>query len=431
MDVYAELARYQDIRINGVPADLIAMRARRETSRLREGLLAGRWEIDRATFTIYAEQLGLKPDPTRVALSSAVEWVASQRQPSGRIAKDLEGVPIAILWNTSLGRLSALIAGPGYQSRQWLQGLDRSRISLNGGRTPDSVVRTAAATGLPWSIAVKPGDVPNQAARRTFLTVGLGILSFAVAITATLLAIVLSRELAVARLKSDFVAAVSHEFRTPLTTLRQYNEMLLEQEDLSLGERGVYLQAQQRAVDRLHRMVESLLDFRRMEARAWKYRMQAVDAGTLVSEVVGEFRAETAGHGFTISCRTDVPPVSIYGDPEALGRALWNLLDNARKYSGQARNIEVEVVRENRHVNVSVRDHGCGIEKADRKRIFEKFVRGRQIGRSGIQGTGIGLAMVRHIAGAHGGHVELTSQPERGSTFTIVLPVKEVPCSES
>jgi len=435
LHVYSELSLLQDVRINGVPAGLVAARARTlllaQPQPLAESLISGKWQIDRATFDRYAGEFDLRPDPKRLALSAAVDWLSTQSQPSGRGAKDFDGIPITILWSTSQNRLSALVAGPEYQTRHWFSGLDRAVISINGARPSNAVIRTAAATGLPWTITVKPGPVPNRASRRPFVTAGLGVLALAVLATVVLLALVLSRELAVARLKSDFVAAVSHEFRTPLTTLRQYTEMLLEEDHLSPAEHRQYLEAQQRATERLHRLVESLLDFRRMEARAWTYRMQAIDVGTVVTDVVDEFRRETAGRGFTVSCQAGSLPAPVHGDPEALGRALWNLLDNAMKYSGQARRIEVGVARQNGHVKVSVRDYGAGVPKADRKRIFERFVRGDDSRRNGIQGTGIGLAMVRHIAGAHGGCVELLSEPARGSTFTIVLPLQETTCSES
>src|SRR5215475_13146564 len=102
-------------------------------------------------------------------------------------------------------------------------------------------------------------------------------------------------------------------------------------------------------------------------------------------------------------------PHSISGDAEALSRALWNLLDNAVKYSGNSRDVQVNVSRANGSVSIAVRDHGIGIPPAEQKSVFQKFVRGAASTASGIRGTGLGLAMVRHIVDAHGGTVNLQS----------------------
>jgi signal transduction histidine kinase len=109
-------------------------------------------------------------------------------------------------------------------------------------------------------------------------------------------------------------------------------------------------------------------------------------------------------------------------DADALARALWNLLENAVKYAGDSRTIQVEVSSREGLAAVAVRDEGIGIPRDEHKRIFDKFVRGAASVEHRIAGTGIGLAMVQHIARAHGGHVTVESEPGRGSTFTIWLP---------
>ena len=152
-----------------------------------------------------------------------------------------------------------------------------------------------------------------------------------------------SRELAAATLQSDFVSAVSHEFRTPLTSMKQFTEMLVEDDDLPAEERREFYRAQERATRRLSRLVESLLDFGRMEAGARPYRLEPLDAADLVRTVVEEFRQEGGCKGFTIECAVPEARVPIDGDREALAQALWNLLDNAVKYSGDSRTVRVEV----------------------------------------------------------------------------------------
>jgi len=129
--------------------------------------------------------------------------------------------------------------------------------------------------------------------------------------------------------------------------------------------------------------------------------------------------------GFSVTCNRDSAMHPVAADPEALSRALWNLLENAVKYSGTSRRIEVEVSRRGGAVAIAVRDHGIGIPAVEQKRIFHKFVRGEAAKSGGIKGTGLGLATVRHIVDAHGGTVDVCSGEGRGSAFTITLPAKE------
>jgi two-component system phosphate regulon sensor histidine kinase PhoR len=140
--------------------------------------------------------------------------------------------------------------------------------------------------------------------------------------------------------------------------------------------------------------------------------------------VTEEFRRDAAAADFEITCRQDSVPSLVAADGEALSRALWNLLDNAVKYSGTRRDIEVEVICRNGLVLIAVRDHGIGIPTHELKGIFHKFTRGAAANSSGIKGTGLGLAMVRHIVEAHGGTVDVSSTAGEGSTFTIALPVR-------
>ena len=162
-----------------------------------------------------------------------------------------------------------------------------------------------------------------------------------------------------------------------------------------------------------------------MEAGRQPYRLEPLDAGALARDVAEEFVAEVEGRGFTVDCRLDSEECPVMADPEALARGLWNLLDNATKYSGDSRKIDILVCRNEKSVSIGVRDYGSGIPAEERERIFDKFVRGEAAKLRGIKGTGIGLAMVRHIVKAHGGTVEVSSTPGAGSTFTIVLPMRQ------
>jgi two-component system phosphate regulon sensor histidine kinase PhoR len=231
-----------------------------------------------------------------------------------------------------------------------------------------------------------------------------------------------SRELAAAQLQSDFVSAVSHEFRTPLTSMRQFTEMLVEDENIPEGKRRAYYQAQERATRRLSRLVESLLDFGRMEAGARPYRLERLDIGRMVRRVMEEFKLETDSNNLVMDCDIPDKGTKVNADREALAQALWNLLDNAVKYSGENPVVLVEV-RVGNQVAIYVRDQGPGIPRSEKNRIFRKFTRGSSAEKLGIKGTGIGLAMVKHIVDAHGGKVLVDSVPGNGSAFTILLPL--------
>jgi len=222
------------------------------------------------------------------------------------------------------------------------------------------------------------------------------------------------------------VSAVSHEFRTPLTSLRQLSEMLskgrVPTEDLRQKSYDIL----SRESERLQRLVESLLDFGRIEARAFRYHYEHLDPVTLVGDLVAEFQEKAAAQGYHVELELAGEYPLIHADREALGLALRNLLDNAVKYSPGCRAVWVEMARERGRLAIRVRDQGMGIPASEQKEIFKRFVRGTGSRAANIQGTGIGLAMARHIIEAHDGEIRLESEPGRGSTFTILLPLEKM-----
>jgi signal transduction histidine kinase len=266
-------------------------------------------------------------------------------------------------------------------------------------------------------------EAGDFAARRRLLSAGLAAIVLLLAGGSYLLWRVVQRELAVARLQTDFVAAVSHEFRTPLTSLHHITELLEEDDDLPVERRKAFYGVLGRSTERLTRLVESLLDFSRMEGGRKPYDLQPVDAGEIAAQVVSDFQKEGIAAGFRIDLNVEGPS-ALSADPGALTHALRNLLDNAIKYSPRQRDVSVSVRAQGREVAIAVRDRGMGIPPQERKEIFRKFMRGSQAKRLGIQGTGLGLAMVSHIVRAHGGTIELESEEGHGSTFRLVLPAR-------
>jgi signal transduction histidine kinase len=226
-------------------------------------------------------------------------------------------------------------------------------------------------------------------------------------------------------MQSDFVAAVSHDFRTPLTSLRQYSELLASGRVASDEHRRKYYGFLVQESQRLQRLVEGLLDFGRMEAGAKEFNLEPLPARPWVEEVTAEFQREVEEDGYQVDVDWRGPDVTLSADRMAMSQALWNLLDNAVRYSPDSRTVGVEVERETRHLLIHVRDRGLGIKPEERRKIFEKFVRGSAALCRSTEGTGLGLTMVRHTVEAHGGTISVESEPEQGSTFTISLPVEE------
>jgi two-component system sensor histidine kinase SenX3 len=239
----------------------------------------------------------------------------------------------------------------------------------------------------------------------------------------------MQRELAVARLQTEFVAAVSHEFRTPLTALRHVTDLLEESDDVPVERRRQFYQTLGRNTDRLQRLVESLLDFSRMESGRQPYDLRIIDVVALVEPVVADFQRDAAGAAVVVLRVAPDAPRRVRADPVSLSTAIWNLLDNAVKYSPAGAVVEVDVVPHSSGVAIMVRDRGIGIPDGEQRDVFERFVRGADAGVRGVPGTGLGLALVQHIVAAHGGSIALESVHGAGSTFTIALP--EASCRES
>jgi signal transduction histidine kinase len=232
------------------------------------------------------------------------------------------------------------------------------------------------------------------------------------------------RELHLSRLKSDFVANVSHELKTPLALIRLFSETLELGRVPSDDKARQYYRVINKESKRLTQLINNILDFSRIEAGRKEYRFTLTDVGEVVREVVEAYRFPIEQQGFQLDVQIAENLPQAVVDPEALSQALLNLVNNAIKYSSDEHYLGLDVRRTGDDLVVSVTDRGVGIPKAEQRRIFEKFYRVENTLVHTTKGSGLGLALVQHIMDAHGGRVELMSAPGVGSTFRLVLPLE-------
>ena len=223
------------------------------------------------------------------------------------------------------------------------------------------------------------------------------------------------------RAKSDFVSIVSHEFRTPLTGIQGFSEMM-RSEELTLDEMREYAGDINKDAHRLNRMITEMLDLDKMESGRMKLHREPLDLNTIVSESVDRLRPNAPQH--PVSLRLDPLIGEMSGDRDKLTQVMANLLNNAVKYSPNGGEIVVSTRVEGNTAHVVVRDHGMGIPKEALDAIFERYGRVESPATRHIQGTGLGLPIVRQIVQLHGGTVWAESSVGEGSLFHVSLPLR-------
>jgi len=459
--IYSDLALLHAAVIEGLPAELVAREARcsvlekmgrrdaleREARELYRDLASGHWRLRRAAWDFRMEETrawagsGVIPVSgldAATALSAAAESLWKRwpdLPPAGHAVSFYGSRPVLAVWTAAPERLTAVLAGSEYLEALCRQAAGEAQVQICLSDRDGRVIlgrvaglqatRIAATTRLPWNLHVSnanpAGELAQAGTRRRMLLAGLAILGALILGSGYFTFRGIQRELAVARLQSEFVAAVSHEFRTPLTSMRQLSEMLSKGRVISEDRRQQYYDVLTRESERLYRLVEGLLSFGRAEAGAARYHLEPVELGELIRAVAGQFQRQAEHCQVEVS--VDAAPCRIRGEREMLSLALWNLLDNAMKYSPGCRTVWISLSRNGAQTAIAVRDQGVGIPRQEQGRIFKKFVRGTGTAASGVKGTGIGLTLVDHVIKAHGGHVRLESEVGRGSTFTIVLPI--------
>jgi signal transduction histidine kinase len=224
-----------------------------------------------------------------------------------------------------------------------------------------------------------------------------------------------TEDLHMQRVKAEFIANASHELKTPLTALSGYLEMLEDEEDERV--RAEFLTDMRVQTERLQNLARTLLDLSRLDANAVIFRSEDVDLEDLLYGLRRDFGY--TGRELNINADPDVPPVQT--DPNQLHRALAILVDNALKYSDEGSPVDLRLSRQDRGMAISVTDRGCGIPEREIPHIFDRFYRAQ--GSSRADGTGLGLALAHEIIDHLGGDIEVTSSPNAGSIFTVLLPL--------
>ncbi|HEY1554682.1 MAG TPA: HAMP domain-containing sensor histidine kinase, partial [Kofleriaceae bacterium] len=293
---------------------------------------------------------------------------------------------------------------------------------------PDTV-----ATSVPfvetvdgWELRVTDRDEAGQQELRRKRIIDSLLIGGAVTVILAGLAFLwmaIRRERRSNELKSEFISNVSHELKTPLSIISMFGEMLAKGRTKSPEQANEYAEIIWRESVRLGRLIDNVLDFAKIERGMGVYEFAESDLGEVVERSIDLVGRRLAAAEMTLDTEVepDLPPVRL--DANAFTLAVLNLIDNAIKYAADGKKIELRLRRGIDRLVLTVRDFGPGIEVDEQARIFERFYRARAMRLKPIRGSGIGLALVQHIARAHGGDVAVKSAPGEGATFELWLPL--------
>jgi signal transduction histidine kinase len=231
------------------------------------------------------------------------------------------------------------------------------------------------------------------------------------------------RQLALAQKKTDFVSNVSHELKTPLTSIRMFAEMM-QSGNAAPEKRPQYLRIIVAEAERLTRLINNVLDFARLERKQKRYDFQPLDLHAVLARTWEGQELHLREQGFTTRWQAAPPPYPVRGDEDALAQILVNLLSNAEKYSPEKKEIELHSYLTDHSVHVSVLDRGSGVPPGDEAKIFEAFYRAHDSLASGIQGSGLGLTLAQRLAKEHGGEIIYQTRAGGGSNVSLRLPLR-------
>lgn len=300
--------------------------------------------------------------------------------------------------------------------------------SLRGG---DLLVgRPFPTTLYGWRLQVALSSAEELSAkverRRLFEALMVGLSCIVVVAGILVVVFAAERERRLSAMKSEFVANVSHELKTPVSLIRMFGELLLSNRVASEKKRSEYLQIVLNESDRLTALIDNVLDFAKLERKKSAFELSEGDIGQITTRAVEVYRYRAEREGVELEVEIEGPSPRGILDERAIELAIINLIDNALKYAKDGRRVVVTVGTRGKRAEIRVKDFGPGISEEDKRRIFERFVRGRAQGGAPVRGSGIGLALVRHIARAHGGKAWVESEVGKGAIFVLAIPMTGV-----
>ena len=312
-----------------------------------------------------------------------------------------------------------------------LQMIDESAQNILTGKeelpSKDSLTLSYRQFPFPWKVVVSQpalNDLEQTALRENiFYGVLLTVIVVLMLLGAFLIARDISRESETTRLKTEFVHNVSHELKTPLTLIRLYGETLQRKQDLKKEERQEAYEIITKESERLSHMINNVLDFSRIEMGKKEFNFKKSNLAQVIRDTVESYRYHLEKKGFSIQedIATDLPEMNF--DGEAVASILVNLLSNAMKFSPKDKKVTIRLFKKNDNAVLQVADKGIGISHREISRIFKRFYRSKHEIVSESRGSGLGLTLVKHITEAHGGRIEVESEPGKGSIFSVILPL--------
>jgi signal transduction histidine kinase len=256
-----------------------------------------------------------------------------------------------------------------------------------------------------------------HSAGATFLVLLVLLLGIALIIRAT------DREARLAQAKSNFVANVSHELKTPLSLLSLFSEILELGRTRNEEKKLEYYRIIRHESRRLNKIIDNILDFSKIEAGRKTYRFAYGDIAEVIENVLSGYRYQISNSGFDMQTNIQPDLPSLWFDREAMAQAISNLVDNAIKYSRDVKQLSITTKALESHLSIEVADRGIGIPRAEQVKVFEKFYRVGNGLVHDVKGSGLGLSLVKHIVEAHDGTISVESEAGNGTRFTILLPL--------
>jgi K+-sensing histidine kinase KdpD len=224
------------------------------------------------------------------------------------------------------------------------------------------------------------------------------------------------------RLKTEFVSSVSHELRTPMSSIRGLAEVLQAGKIKDKAKQDELISLMADESSRLSRFLHNILDFGKIEQLTKTYNFQKVEIQSVVKETVKLFMYRSESDEFALKTNLPENPLLLEIDKDAVKQALTNLIDNAIKYSSDKKDIVIELLEKEKHAEIQVKDQGLGIPAEEKQKIFDGFYRHAEASHLNPKGVGLGLKIVKHIMEAHKGEIKVESQPNKGSTFSLIFP---------